>query len=86
MIESISIKNFKSIKLAEVNLPSFGAIVGNNAVGKTNLLQALSFIKDFALGVDLLVAQRKISLVPEELFNFAVGSTDLVLTSCNFWM
>ena len=41
MINQIRIENFRSIKSATVFLPSFGAIVGKNASGKTNLLNAL---------------------------------------------
>src|SRR3989344_737056 len=70
MIESIYIKNFKSILEDEVKLPRLGAIVGVNAAGKTNLIQAISLIKDLVIGDSLEVATRKITLTPQELFNF----------------
>ena len=53
MIESIDIKNFKSIKKSRAKLPFFGAIVGNNAAGKTNLIQAIAFIKESVFGKDI---------------------------------
>lgn len=76
MYSSIDIINFKSIKKAIVKLPSFGAIVGKNAAGKTNLIQAIRFIRDLAIGKTTSEAQRSISLIPNELFNFNEGNTD----------
>jgi len=70
MINSIGIKNFKSIKDIEVKLPSFCAVIGCNAAGKTNLIQAINFIKRLVTGTDMYIAQRKICLLPQELFNF----------------
>ena len=70
MIKSIDIKNFKSIKSHKATLPFFGAIVGKNAAGKTNLIQSIRFIKDLASGKKTEEAQEKISLIPNELFNF----------------
>jgi predicted ATPase len=70
MIDSINVTNFKSIKKASAKLPSFGAIVGKNAAGKTNLIQAIQFVRDLAASETTTVAQRAISLIPNELFNF----------------
>lgn len=69
MIESIAIENFKSIRQAETKLPFFGAIVGQNAAGKTNLVQTIEFSKDLILGSSISSAQSKIVFTPFELFN-----------------
>ncbi len=71
MINSISIKNFKSIKFSPVfPLGSWSALVGENAAGKTNLVQAIMFVVDLSLGLTTSEVQKKISLTPGELFYF----------------
>ena len=63
MIEEISVKNFKSIKNAKTKFPKFvGAIVGKNAVGKTNFIQSINFVKNLAIGIDTASALKKIAL------------------------
>ncbi len=79
MIESIYIKNFKSIKKSRANLPFFGAIVGNNAAGKTNLIQAIAFIKESVFGKDINLVQKKLSFIAPELFNLAEKVRDFSL-------
>lgn len=69
MIKRLFVENFKSIKKTDVNLPSFTVLVGKNAVGKTNFLQAVGFIKDLVLGSTISVAASKIIEIEEELFN-----------------
>ena len=76
MYSLIDIINFKSIKRAKAKLPSFGAIVGKNAAGKTNLIQSIQFIRDLASGKTTSEAQKSISLIPNELFNFNEGNTE----------
>lgn len=73
---SIDITNFKSIKKATANLPTFGAIVGRNAAGKTNLIQSIRFIRDLANSETTSEAQRSISLIPNELFNLNDGNNE----------
>lgn len=77
MYTSVSITNFKSIKRSTAKLPFFGAIVGKNAAGKTNLIQAIRFIRDLATGSTTGEAQKSISLIPNELFN--EGSTEFTI-------
>lgn len=72
----IDITNFKSIKKATAKLPSFGAIVGRNAAGKTNLIQSVRFVRDLACGKTCSEAQKSISLIPNELFNFNEGNME----------
>jgi len=80
MIKSIEIKNFKSIiDSGVIHLPSFGAIVGCNASGKTNLIQSLNFIKLLASGLSITDAQRHICLVPNELFNLNLPANQLTI-------
>ncbi|MBI5414746.1 ATP-binding protein [Candidatus Peregrinibacteria bacterium] len=76
MYYSIEINNFKSIKNASIELPSFGAVVGKNAAGKTNLIQAIQFVRDLAKGKTATDAQKAISLIPHELFNFNDGKNE----------
>lgn len=76
MYSSIDITNFKSIKKATAKLPPFGAIVGRNAAGKTNLIQSIQFIRDLATGKTTTEAQKSISLIPNELFNFNEGDQE----------
>ncbi len=76
MYNSIELNNFKSFKHAAVKLPSFGAIVGRNAAGKTNFIQAIQFIRDLATSKSTGEAQKSISLIPNELFNFNEGNIE----------
>lgn len=79
MYYSVEINNFKSIKKATAKFPSFAAIVGKNAAGKTNLIQAIKFIRDMAVGETTTEAQKSISLIPNELFNFNEGNNDFTI-------
>jgi len=45
-IAHVSIRNFKSIKSLELDLPDFAVFVGPNGAGKTNLIQALALLGD----------------------------------------
>ncbi len=76
MYLAIDITNFKSIKRATAKLPQFGAVVGRNAAGKTNLIQSIQFIRDLAVGKTTTEAQKSISLIPNELFNFNQGDRE----------
>lgn len=78
MIQEISIKNFKSIKQTSTKFPKFmGAIVGKNAVGKTNLIQAINFVRNLAVGTDTATALKKIALTPQEIYNYNDSSADI---------
>ncbi len=71
MINSLSIKNYKSIKKSSCDFPllSVSAMVGKNAAGKTNVLQVIAILKELVAGdsIDEIIA--KLVLVPNELFN-----------------
>ncbi len=45
-IRQIQIQNFKSIERAVVDLEPFTALVGTNGAGKTNFIQALTFVQE----------------------------------------
>ena len=45
-ITEVTIRNFKSCRETVLKLESFTALVGYNNAGKSNLLIALSFLKD----------------------------------------
>lgn len=81
MIDHILIKNFKSIKKAETKFPSYlGAIVGKNAAGKTNLIQAINFVKNLAIGENTMSALKKIALTPQEIYNYNESSADITVS------
>ena len=47
-ITKLTIQNFKSFDRVEVNLRNFNVVVGPNAAGKSNLIEAVAFLKDIA--------------------------------------
>ena len=50
MIDRIIINNYKCIKQADIKLNSFkNIIVGNNGVGKSTLIEALSLVLGYGL-------------------------------------
>ncbi len=52
-LEKLTLKNFKSIKNAEISLTNKSIIIGANASGKSNLISALKFINYILLyGID----------------------------------
>lgn len=69
MINQIKISNYKSIVESEAKLPSFGAIVGENAVGKTNLIQCIDIVRELVIGEKLSETTNRFSLIPYELVN-----------------
>jgi Fe-S cluster assembly ATPase SufC len=69
MISSLSIGNFKSIKQLQCDFPQFAAIVGKNAAGKTNILQAIAIVKELTSGDPVDSVLGKIVLAPAEIFN-----------------
>lgn len=78
MIEEITIKNFKSIKKASTKFPKYiSAIVGINAVGKTNLIQAIDFVRSLSVGTDTMSALKRIALTPQEIYNYNDSSAEI---------
>ncbi len=47
-ISNLTIQNFKSINRVEMQLGDFNVLIGANAAGKTNIVQAVKFLKDCA--------------------------------------
>ena len=47
-ITKLTIQNFKSFDHVEVDLRNFNVVVGPNAAGKSNLIEAVVFLKDIA--------------------------------------
>ena len=53
LLRKITISNFKNFDFAEIDLGKINVIVGANASGKSNLIQAIKFIKDIEeMGID----------------------------------
>jgi len=69
MISSIKICNFKSIIESKAKLPLFGAIVGLNAAGKSNLIYSIEIARSLMRGANLSQSTAKYGSVNEELFN-----------------
>ena len=53
MITSISLKNFKSIKEANLKLGPFNLFIGTNASGKSNFFDALRFLQGIGWGLSI---------------------------------
>jgi predicted ATPase len=78
MIQHISVKNFKSILDANTALPeNVGAIVGLNSAGKTNLIQAINFVRSMVLGDSTSKALKNIAITPKGLINFNESSSEI---------
>jgi len=69
MIESINIKNFKSIRDAAIHLSNQSVIVGENAVGKSNILNAIFLLKNLIANQTLDEAVERFSTA-DDLFYF----------------
>lgn len=50
MIESIYVKNFKSLNAVELKLEKFNCLIGMNGAGKSTILQALDFLSQLMIG------------------------------------
>mgnify|MGYP001617298239 CR=1 FL=1 len=82
MIRSLEVKNFKSISDAKAKFPTFGAIVGLNAAGKSNLIQVVEFARSLVKGVELEFIQSRIGSTAEELFNLRDRSLSKPFSIC----
>lgn len=69
VIKEVHIKNFKSITDEAVKLEEFSILVGKNGVGKSNFIQAVSLLRDLAVGHDVWEAAKNYILTPRELLN-----------------
>lgn len=59
MFKRLEIQHFKSIERAEINLGMVNIFVGNNGSGKSNIIDAVRFLKDAANnGLDRAVSDR----------------------------
>ncbi|MFQ6029147.1 MAG: AAA family ATPase [Dehalococcoidia bacterium] len=58
-ITSLNIHNYKSLRDINLNIPPFMVLVGANAAGKSNLIDALHFISEvYRLGLEVAVARK----------------------------
>src|SRR4051794_3488774 len=58
MIESITIRNFKSIREVSVDLSPVTVLIGRSGVGKSNFLRAIRFLRDFLLSGDAAISRE----------------------------
>jgi predicted ATPase len=73
-IRSISFSNFKSFSRLSIDLRNFNVIIGSNAAGKSNFLQALRFLRDIAAhGLENAIAMQGGF---EYLLNARIGITE----------
>lgn len=68
MIKAIKIKNFKSIKDAQIALPKFAMLIGKNGAGKSTLISAIGFMQKLSRGEDLQDVATRIAPFSKELF------------------
>jgi len=47
-IRKLTVRNFKSFKNLEVEPDNFTVVIGSNASGKSNFIQAIKFLRDIA--------------------------------------
>ncbi|WP_323009631.1 AAA family ATPase [Paracoccus sp. (in: a-proteobacteria)] len=59
MLTKISAENWKSIELAELNIDALTVLIGSNASGKSNVLDALAFLQRTASGLLLTALLHK---------------------------
>jgi AAA15 family ATPase/GTPase len=81
MIKSIKISNFKSIQEETVCFGSFNALVGVNGVGKTNIVNALLFVRNMVIGQQIQEAYKRIAGISVELFykhNIGAGTSFVI--------
>jgi predicted ATPase len=89
MIENITIQNFKSLNLIDIELGKFNCLIGMNGAGKSTILQALDFISHILMGdVQTWLDNRgwKVSELNCKLqkFNYITISVDFRLESGDF--
>jgi predicted ATPase len=80
MIKEISIKNFKSIKDVHLSFGQINLMVGLNGAGKTNLIRAITLIRNLAMGSPLEESTKEMMVVPSELFFQQDMSTEISLS------
>lgn len=96
-IQSISIKNFRSIKNAVIRMHDITAIVGENNAGKTAVLRALNAVMNFEEEEDSFVnyrhryAPRSVTYItivfediPERFLDKSVGGTMTICFTYNY--
>jgi len=66
-LKTLTIKNFKSIFELSIDIPQFAVIVGNNSVGKTNLLKAINLISLLAQGSQINSAIKELNMQDDEV-------------------
>ena len=58
MLTSLTVENWKSFEKATLNIDALTVLIGTNASGKSNLLEALAFLSRTAHGISLTAALR----------------------------
>ncbi|NES94605.1 MAG: AAA family ATPase [Desertifilum sp. SIO1I2] len=64
MLKQLTLTNWKSFRHAKLPLDPLTVLIGTNASGKSNALEALEFLKRIALGQDLKTALMGDSTIP----------------------
>jgi len=82
VIKDIQIENFKSIEKQSISLGDFSVLIGENGVGKTNLIYAISFIKSVVGGVKLEDSYGSFALIPSELINKKNNKNTFSIKTC----
>lgn len=82
MIKSVEIENFKSIQKQEVFLGDFSVLIGENGVGKSNLIYAISFLKSVIAGHKTDEAFIHFALISSELVNKKSSKNIFSIKTC----
>ena len=72
MLKRVHISNFLSCQDTEIELDNVTAFIGRNAAGKTNVLKAIQWCAQFAVGNGSLFEQLQL------------GSLDVLRAECDF--
>ena len=73
MIQSIKIENFKALNGLEMSFTPFTALIGDNSVGRTSVLQAIAFLKSCCTSTfDKFLDERGLSA--DDLFSKFTGT------------
>ncbi len=85
MITSIKINNYKSLHNFEMELSEFTVVIGNNASGKSSILQAIAFLID-SVREDFNIIIEKRGLEAEDIKSKLVKSSSQIKFSCGLYL
>ena len=73
MLKKVHISNFLSCQDTEIELDQVTALIGRNAAGKTNVLKAIEWCAQFAVGNALVYEYNGFEMEPNYVIEFSIG-------------